>query len=239
MENQINFFTIDDLWNERDKSIPVDPTKVYDPLHFWDGYGERYYKQHEKREMFQFGLNNNNPVAWMVFKMKQLGIEKVLEAGCGFGRLAPFLIDGGAAKEYYGIDFSSKILEFWKDYLHAKECDDKCPKDCKKQYTYLDKIHFENASAKNMPYEKKSMDAVITSELLTHMTSTKVDHCLREFRRIAKKYIILTERHVYPGEHPYPHIWSNDIPKLVYNLGFTVLESKFIGNGMVGIIARV
>lgn len=225
LENQINFFTIQDIFNERDKNEPIDPTKVYDPLHFWEDYGENYFKSFEKREQFQFGLNGNNPVAWLAFKLKSLNAEKVLEAGCGFGRLAPFIIDAEAAKEYVGVDFSSKILKCHEAYL--------------KNYVHMDKVSFKEASAKRMPFPNKSFDVVLCSELLMHMTRTKADHCLREFRRLSKKYIIIVERYVYQKEHPYPHIWSHNLPDLIDNLGFIVLESKLVGNGMIGVICKI
>ena len=226
-ENQGNLFTIEDIWGERDKSVPADPQKTYDPLYFWDNFGENYYKSFGKKEQFQFGLDGNNPVSWLIFKLELLKAENILEAGCGFGRLAPFLIDSNAVKEYNGVDFSVKILKFAEAYLKDY------PKD------KMDRIKFHHASAKRMPFENKSIDVVLSSELLMHMTYTKVDHCLREFRRIAKKNIILIERFVFDGEHPYPHIWSHDLPKLVGDLGFTTLECKFVGNGMIGMILKV
>lgn len=226
MENQKpKLFTIQDIWNERDKNEPIDPRKKYDPQFFWDDYGESYYKAHEKREQIQFGLGGNNPVAWLIFKLISLKVDTVLEAGCGFGRLAPFILDGKAAKEYHGIDFSEKILECHKLYL--------------KDYIYKDHVHFQKASAKHVPFSDGSIDCVITNELLMHMTRTKADHCIREFRRVAQKNIILIERFVYAGEHPYPHVWSHDWIRLASSIGLTALESKIIGNGIMGTIFKV
>ena len=224
MDNQ-NLFTIDDVWNEKDKNTPADCTKVYDPQHFWDNFGEKYYKAHEKREMFQFGLAGNNPVAWLIFKMAQLKVDTVLEAGCGFGRLAPFIIDSNAAKEYYGVDFSDKILECNVEYL--------------KEYAHKDHVHLQKASAKKMPFSNNSMDCVFTSELLSHMSRTKAEHCLREMIRVASKYVVIIERYVYTEEHPYPHLWSHDWMHILGNLGLTVLESKMIENGLQANICKV
>lgn len=224
-ENQKNLFTIEDIWAERDKNIPSNSTKKYDPQAFWDDYGDRYFKSFDKREKFQFGLTGQNPVAWLIFKLEALQPGSILEAGCGFGRLAPFLIDANIVSEYWGVDFSDKILKCAEEYL--------------KDYHKKDRIHLQNASAKHMPYSDESFDIVMTNELLMHMTSTKVDHCLREFRRIARKYIVLVERFVYVGEHPYPHIWSHDIMKLAGNIGLTCLESKLIGSGQLATIFKV
>lgn len=224
-ENQINFFTIEDVWNEKDKSLPADCTKIYDPQLFWDNFGDRYYKSHEKREHMQFGLNGNNPVAWLIFKLESLKIDTLLEPGCGFARLAPFILDANAAKEYYGVDFSEKILSCSETYL--------------KDYSKREKIHLQYSSAKKMPFPDKSMDVVMCSELLTHMTFAKANICIREFARIAKKYVIVLERFVYDGEHPYPYIWSHNLIELFKNSGLTILESKMIGNGIMASILEV
>jgi len=224
-ENQKNLFTIEDVWAERDNNQPSDPKKKYDPQYFWDNYGERYFKSFDKREKFQFGLTGQNPVAWLIFKLEKLQPGSILEAGCGFARLAPFLIDANIVSEYWGIDFSDKIMKSSEDYL--------------RDYAKKDRVHLQNASAKKMPFSNQSFDIVMTNELLMHMSSTKVDHCLREFRRIARKYIVLVERFVYPGEKPYPHIMSHDLMGLCGNVGLTVLESKLIGSGQIAIILKV
>ena len=224
------FFMVEDIWNEKDKQIPINPSKIYDPQKFWDGYGERFYKEHSKREHFQNGVNLNNPVAWLIFKMKALGISTVLEAGCGFGRLAPFIIDAEAAKEYFGVDFSEKILECHKKYI---------PSEGEKAYKFIDHVHFKKASAKHMPFSNASMDCVICSELLQHMSRTKADHTLREMKRISRKYVIAIERFVFEGERPQPHMWSHNTVALASNMGLKVIESKVIGNGLIATICEV
>jgi len=224
-ENQKNLFTMQDVWDEKDKNTPSDPTKTYDPQHFWDDYGEKFYNSHSKREMFQFGLNGNNPVAWLIFKMKSLKLDTVLEAGCGFARLAPFVIDGGAAKEYHGIDFSEKVLKASELYL--------------KDYANINHVHLQKGTAKRMPFSNASIDCVFSSEVLTHMTRAKANHCIREFARVASKYVIVVERYVFTGEHPYPHMWSHNLISLAENAGLSVIESKMIGAGMCAVICEV
>ena len=228
MDNQNtnqNLFTMDDIWNEKDKNEPADCTKTYDPQYFWDNFGEKYFQAHEKREMFQFGLNGNNPVAWLIFKLRLLKIDTVLEVGCGFGRLAPFIIDSEAAKEYHGIDISEKILECHKEYM--------------KDYPKKDHVHMQKASARKMPFSDNSMDCVISSETLSYMNRTKAEHCLREMIRVASKYVVLIERFVYNEEHPYPHMWSHDWLHMLSNVGLTPIESKMIGNGLQASICRI
>lgn len=218
MENQIRLFTVQDLWDERDKQTPVDLTKKYDPLHFWDDYGDRYAKGFDKPQEVQ------RNVAWIVFRMKSLGVESLLDVGCGFGRLEPFLIDGEAVKKITAIDISQKQLDSANKYLE--------------NYPQKDKITFVKESIKRTSFEANSFDCILSSECLMHQTYNKANLGIREMQRLTKKYIILVERFVYNGEHLYPHIWSHDYFKLVSNCGLTILENKAIGGGFIGMILK-
>lgn len=87
------------------------PLKKYDPLIFWDGIGERWYQSFNRREKLA------SSVAWIIDRLKTLKVNNVLEVGCGFGRLAPFLLDGGAINEVHGVDISPKVLSSSIEYL--------------------------------------------------------------------------------------------------------------------------
>ena len=116
MENQVNLFTINDIWEESDKQIPLDCTKTYDPLHFWEDYGERYFN----------GFKNMNEiqrnVPWIIHKLTSLKVEKLLDVGCGFCRIEPFLTDSDAVKEITALDFSTKQIESAEPATHIKQC---------------------------------------------------------------------------------------------------------------------
>ena len=218
MENQVNFFTVQDIWDEQEKGIAIDPTKTYDPLHFWEDYGDKYYKGFKKMQDVQKNL------AWILHKLTTLKIDNLLDVGCSFCRLEPFIIDGKGAKEVTGVDISQKQLDCSVEYL--------------KEYPGKDKIKVVNASVKRLPFESNSFDCVLTHEMLMHMHPGKIWLALRELSRVSKKYIMLIERFVYLGEHPQPHIWTHDYHKLAGDSALTILESKLIGNGEVGIILR-
>src|SRR3990167_3179361 len=107
------FFTYEDLQgviNRGGKGMPI--TKLYDPKEFWDSMGKKFYRAFDKPEKCGFGVD------FFVDKLKALQpIKNVLEIGCGFGRIALFLIQSKVTETYTGIDISKEILECSKEYL--------------------------------------------------------------------------------------------------------------------------
>lgn len=106
-------FTQTDIYEARDnrgRLLPLE--KAYDPAFFWEDIAETYYRQFTKPEMFQIN------VAWFIDRLKVLKPASVLEAGCGFGRILPFLLQAGCFKEVHGVDVSKKMLELAQDYLN-------------------------------------------------------------------------------------------------------------------------
>ena len=218
MENQIKLFTIQDIYDENDKQIPVDITKKYDPLYFWDDYGDKYYRSFKRVQDLQ------KYVPWLLSRIASLNIKNLLDAGCGFGRLEPFLIDGGAVEEITGIDISQKQLDCAKEYL--------------KEYQKSDKIKFIKASVKNLPFKDSSFDCVLSVECLTHMHLPSVRYAIKHMERVTRRYIVMVERFVFDGEHPQPHIWTHNYPKLWSDNGLKILECKLIGAGVIGMVLK-
>jgi ubiquinone/menaquinone biosynthesis C-methylase UbiE len=218
MENQINLLTVQDLWDEQDKQVPVDVTKTYDPLHFWEDYGDRYFKSYKRPQDIQKNL------AWILHKITSLKCTNLLDVGCGFGRLIPFLIDGKAVSEITAIDFSPKQIASMDEYL--------------KDYPQRDKIKVQCVSVKNTKLPDASFDCVLSSECLQHLPLPSLHYAIREMYRVTRKYVVIVERFVFDGERPQPHIWTHNYSKIVTDNGFKVLESKLIGNGIIGMILK-
>ena len=217
-ENQVNLFTINDIWEETDKQIPLDCTKTYDPLHFWEDYGDKYFKGFKNMTDIQ------RNVPYILHKVTSLKVDNLLDVGCGFCRLEPFLIDAKAVKEITSVDFSSKQIESAESYL--------------KDYPTKDKIKLVKDSAKHLPFKENEFDCVLSVECLQHMHLPSVRYALHEMRRVSRKFVVLVERFVYEGEHAQPHLWSHNYVKLAGECGLKVLESKLIGNGIIATILR-
>lgn len=218
MENQNNLFTVQDLYDEQTQQTPVNVTKTYDPLHFWDDFGDRYFKSFSKMTDIQ------HHIAWIVHRMKSLDIKTVLDVGCSWCRLEPFLLDSGAAEEITAIDISQKQLDSAVEYL--------------KDFPKLDKIKIIKASVRNMPFEREAFDCVLSCECLMHIPPSKVRFAMLKMRDVAKKYVMMVERYVYPGEHPQPHMWSHNYHKLAGETGLIPIESKIIANGIIAMVFK-
>lgn len=85
--------------------------------------------------------------------MPEIKGKKVLDAGCGTGRLTRWFLDEGA--EYEGIDLSAKMIDI----------------ACKK----FPDLKFTVGDATELPYEDESFDIVCAAFLLVHLRN------LREF----------------------------------------------------------
>lgn len=218
MENEIRYFTIQDIYDEHDKQQKADSTKVYDPLHFWDDYGDKYLKGFKKPQE----IARNAP--WVIHTLKMLGCKSLLDVGCGFCRLDPLLLDAGVVENITAIDISSKQLGSAHEYLG--------------DYEKKDKITIQKASVKNLPFKDGEFDCVLSSECLQHLHLPSVRYALHHILRVASKYAIIIERFIYDGEHPKPHIWSHNYSKLLYDMGAKVIENQIVGNGIIGIVVK-
>lgn len=102
---------------------------------------------------------------------------KVLDAGCGYGRLSETIDD------YVGVDFSKDFIDL------AME-------------KYPDK-HFHQASLKKLPFEDNSFDwaicVSIKGMIIANEGGDEWDEMEKELKRVAKKILIL--EYSSPGEY--------------------------------------
>jgi GT2 family glycosyltransferase/ubiquinone/menaquinone biosynthesis C-methylase UbiE len=138
--------------------------------------------------------------------------EKILEVGCGKGRVCRVIKNLGA--DIYGMDISEKLLTSAKD---------------------IEPFHFMKAEAYKIPFKDNTFDAVILLEVAEHIPSLQI--ALKEFERvlkaegklvivdrnkfslnnrrflvpnlIIKRYHELKNEWMYPRDFPYREIWFN------------------------------
>jgi len=211
-ENQ-KLFSVQDLFDNTDKGTPIDITKDYDPLYFWDDFGDKYFKSFKKpQDMGKF-------VQALVPTLKILNVETMYDAGCGFCRLEPFLLDAEVIKHITAVDISQKQLDCVDEYL--------------KEYKNRDKIEVKKQTIKWSNTPADSYDCVLSVECMQHMSLSSARYAVHEMCKLAKKYVVLIERFVFDGEHPLPYIWSHNYMKLFGDRGMKLLDGKMIGNGIV------
>ena len=204
------------MFDNGDKQVPIDITKKYDPLMFWDDFGDKYFKSFKKpQELGKY-------VQWLIPTLKTLNIETLYDAGCGFCRLEPFLLDSGVVKNITAVDISQKQLDCVDEYL--------------KDYDKKDKIDIRKQTLKWSKIPADSYDCVMSIECMQHMHLSSVRYAVKEIQKLTKKYAIIIERFVFDGEHPLPYIWSHNYPKLFSDIGMKVLDSKVIGPGLIAMV---
>lgn len=103
-------------------------------------------------------------IAMALEKMDLKKCDKVLDIGCGNGRIAPLVKKSGAS--YTGVDISDKLIEI------AKE-------------TYPDE-KFKVANMTSLPFPDKSFDAVISIAALHHLPGEERIKAISEIGRVLK-----------------------------------------------------
>jgi len=252
MENQINFFTVQDIYNHADKQIDIDITKVYDPLHFWEDYGDKYFKGFDKPQEF------HKYIAWLLMKLKVLKVDTLYDAGCGFCRVEPFLLEAGVVKDITAVDISQKQLDCAKIYLtptiplkpqfkpeateeERKKADEefkKTEEDYTKAVERIKHIDIRKQTLKWSTIPPDSYDCTMTVECMQHLPISSVRYAIKELQKLSRKYVIIVERFVFDGEHPVPHLWSHNYAKMMTDIGLKLIEATILGNGMVGMVFK-
>ena len=161
--------------------------------------------------------------------------KRILEVGCGKGRISRILKARGA--DIYGIDISEKLLE------HART---------------IAPDHFFKAEAYSIPFKSNTFDALVLLEVIEHIP--QLERAIKEMARvltpegrlvivdrnkfslnnrrflvpnlIIKRYHELKNEWMYPRDFPYREIWFN--PARVRELlsrYFDVSEYSYILSG--------
>ena len=95
------------------REIPIDIG--YDPKLFWEALGKDYIGTFDHPAKIQAN------VAWIIDRLKVLKPDSVLEVGCGFARLAPFIVEAGIVDKYNGVDIAPSIMNTSEHYLKPPE----------------------------------------------------------------------------------------------------------------------
>ena len=216
MAERKSVFLFNDILENKEKNKKIDIRKNYSSLDFWESAAEYFCKSHIKQEQFQINAG------WLIQTLETLEPKSILDVGCGFGRLLPFVVDGLKEKlpeKIVGIDFCQKMIEQAEIYL--------------KDFPQKDKIKILMVDARSLPYKDNEFECSFTDTLFTHLKFNDAQKVANEMRRVTSRYIITMERFVFDGEHPEPHVFSWDINKF---FRLKVLERRIIGQFVVGTV---
>lgn len=124
-----------------------------------------YYKQKVEFENLSdsfLGSIDKNDGRYKELESLAKGAQKILDVGCGKGRYERNLFETYPEKEYFGVDFSGKVLKFTPEFMQTKEGSLLC-----------------------IPYEDESFDLVFSSEALEHAIDIEV--AIKELVRVMAK----------------------------------------------------
>ncbi len=167
-------------------------------------------------------------------KIKDKGVSKVLDLGCGSGRHTVYLAKEGL--EVFATDVTDTGLQMTKDWL----------KDEKLNAELIKASCFEK-----FPFEDNTFDFVVSTRVIYHNYHDKVLFCISEIKRVLKTdgYVFLmvpdqryknrdlilkqVESHTYlpetGDEIGVPHVIYDDALVLSDFKDFDIIESKHSG----------
>ena len=125
---------------------------------------------------------------------------RVLEVGCGYGRLSPYIADH--FEEHRGIDVNADALALARGaYPHTR---------------------FELGNATEIPFAADHFDAVVTWTVLQHVMPHRIDQALAEIRRVARdrSLIVLCEATRTADTPQSPKAHTQDRPVSFYSAAF-------------------
>ena len=260
-DKKVDYYCKSDLVKVREAGGRLLPfTKPYDPEKFWNDFGEDFYKAFTSQPILQANSG------WLIDKLKVLNVSTLLDVGCGFGRLLPFLLEAGVIKSANGVDISHSILKSATEYLNPIPSDDLKLDDYRKRLadskmddmmrTKLDEllvsqyakrkksppdfrssISLKHGDVRKLREDSDSYDCVLSSEFLQHLCPQDMEDALLHMVRASRYAILMVERCVFFGEHAQPDLWSHDYCKSLNSLGLNIVYSAQISNGLHGIVA--
>jgi len=126
-------------------------------------------------------VSGNSDFQWQVtvnYLLRHLDFDdkKILDAGCGVGRLIPTFILFSEPTEVVGLDWSEGMLEAAKLTFKDKE-----------------NISFIQAPMYSIPKEDKYFDMTVAFTSLCHIMDDKFQDTLNELSRVTKKEIVIVD----------------------------------------------
>lgn len=174
----------------------------------------------DSEEFRKTGLENYNDIIKSdAFLLDELGFyngKKVLEIGCGIGRMTEFFAND--FEDAYGIDISEKMIEEGKKYL---------------AHLNSNKIHLIATDGVNYPFENNFFDLVFSYIVFQHMPSKEVvKKNLEEVFRVLNPNGI-AKIQLRGGSQPHKWKWYygpsfslSEATEIMNEIGFKILKTE-------------
>ncbi|MED0906762.1 class I SAM-dependent methyltransferase [Bacillus nitratireducens] len=113
--------------------------------------------------------------------------EKVLDVGCGVGRMAvPLMNYLNTSGSYYGFDIYKKGITWCQDNISVV-CNNFHFKHIDIYNQFYNPNGKEDASQYRFPYADESFDFIFLTSVFTHLLPKELEHYLSEIVRVLKK----------------------------------------------------
>jgi ubiquinone/menaquinone biosynthesis C-methylase UbiE len=107
-------------------------------------------------------------------KQHLTGSEVLLDLGCGYGRVAKYLLPELPLATYVGVDSSYEMLTLFRDRYIRVDVEQETP------------VLFVNADIHTLPLKNASVDAVIVCAVFLHNHKDVVEKAMAEVKRVLK-----------------------------------------------------
>lgn len=159
---------------------------------YWRGRGAGYkaeFKRHNPLTRFRFWQQERA----IRRELKALeGVERILEVGCGFGRITKLLLELPDVKRIVATDIS-------EDQIKAAKRTIKDPR-----------VEFRCISVLDLDYSKE-FDLVIASEVLMHIPPDRIMRAIRRMEAASKKHIMNIDWYALDEPHEAGgYCWQHD-----------------------------
>lgn len=98
----------------------------------------------------------------------------LLDLGCGYGRVAQYLLPTQRISRYIGVDSAYEMLSLFKDRYSKTVAEQSTP------------LTLVNADIHTLPLNEKSVDLVVVSAVFLHNHKTIVGRAIEELKRVLK-----------------------------------------------------
>jgi ubiquinone/menaquinone biosynthesis C-methylase UbiE len=98
----------------------------------------------------------------------------LLDLGCGYGRVAQYLLPTKRLARYIGVDSAYEMLQLFKDRYATTVAEQSTP------------VTLINADIHTLPLEDQCIDVVVVSAVFLHNHKSTVQRAIEELRRVMK-----------------------------------------------------
>ena len=178
-------------------------TEKYNPKIYWENRGLNYRVAVNTEQELQ---NLENLIYSFGTFNNNIFCDRLLEVGSGYGRIYEFLQNKKAMPSlFFMCDISQTMA-------------DKCQK--------ITGIRPEIWDGKNLPYQDKSFDWVISFSVFLHVLPEQVNKVFCEHLRVCKKYFFIAT-YSHGLKNLAPHCFQHDYLNLIGNYGLNILDKKY------------